>query len=118
MSENNNADATGNNRKNKNGGGSGRSSTRKLSIQAMPRPQAQLDLDSVGVSVEGKKVDGARGNADQAVSGSSVLDILAESLRALGSQEGEEVGTEASNVGGGHRGTRDGVLREMKMSAR
>lgn len=67
-------------------------------------------LVSVGVAVEGKLVDGARGNArdDARVGGAG--NVGAEGSGGLLAEEGEEVGAKTGDVGGGHGSARDGVL--------
>lgn len=62
-----------------------------------------------GVAVEGEQVDSAGGDVAQDARGCSAGNVGAENLRGLGTKEGQEVGTETSNVGGSHGGTGDGV---------
>lgn len=64
---------------------------------------------SRGVAVEGKVVDSAAGDAGELVLGRGALDVGAELSGGLPAEEGEEVGTETSDVGAGHGGTRDGA---------
>ena len=68
-----------------------------------------------GVAVEGKVVDGARGNAADLALLSEGLDSGSESSGRLLALKRQEIGAEASNMRGGHASTRDGVLN---MSAR
>ena len=67
-------------------------------------------LGGRGVSVEGEAVAGAAGEAGQLAGQRGALDVRAQGSGALGTLEAEEVGSEAGNVGRGHRGARDGVL--------
>jgi hypothetical protein len=63
-----------------------------------------------GVAVEGKLVESAAGETgDLALVGQS-NDAGTESSGGLLALEGEEVGSKTGNVGGSHRGSRDGVL--------
>lgn len=62
-----------------------------------------------GVAVEGKVVLGARGNTGDLALGGGALNVSAESSRGLGTLKSQVVGTETSDVGSGHGGTRDGV---------
>lgn len=62
------------------------------------------------VAVERELVDGSTRNAREYARVGCRGDVAAELLRGLLTIEGKEVSTEASNVGGSHRSSRDGVL--------
>jgi hypothetical protein len=71
---------------------------------------AATDNLTRGVAVEGKLVgSSAREASDLALVGQS-NNAGTESSRGLLALEAEEIGSETSNVGGSHGGSRDGVL--------
>lgn len=66
---------------------------------------------STRVTVECKQVDCVGGDArDDAVVGSG-RDVAAKSSSAAGAQEAQEVGAKTGDVGCGHAGAGDGVLK-------
>lgn len=65
---------------------------------------------TAGVAVKSEVVLGARRKASDLVLGGQGLDAGGESGRGLLALESKKVGSETSNVGRSHGGTRDGVL--------
>ena len=68
---------------------------------------------SRGVAVEGELVDGAAGQTSDDVLVGSALDVAAQGRGGLLAEEGQEVGAETGDVGGGHRGAGDGILERF-----
>lgn len=68
------------------------------------------------VAVEGKEVGSASGEAGDGVSGGKSLDASAELLGTGEALKAGQVSTETGNMGRGHRGTGDGVLKAANVS--
>jgi hypothetical protein len=71
-----------------------------------------LNILTTGIAVESKVVLGARTKTSDLVLERKGCEAVGESCGGFLTLEAKDVGSQASNVRSGHRGTRNGVLVE------